>query len=245
MTGKEDFRTEIYKDYVGFKQWEAPSAINPQEIYEIEFQRLKVKGPLRILEIGYGKGEFLDWAKSKGHSIKGIEIIPELVEQARSKGHDVQMLSVMDLSGGRFNPAEFDVVVIFDVLEHLHVSEIIEVMKSIRLLLRPQGLLLARFPNGASPIGLIQQMRDLTHVTQLSPDRMEQLGRITGFKLNFSGNTARPMTQGKNPRWMRVILYTIRDFIEVTVGLLYYGGRVALDPNMTVIMQKQNDKNEH
>lgn len=242
MHNPDDFRYIIYKDYVGFKQWEEPALINPQEIYEIEFARLSVNKPLNILEVGYGSGEFLDWAKSNGHKVKGIEIIPELVEKARTKGHDVQLLSVTELSQGKFNPNEFDVIVIFDVLEHLYISEIIDVMKNVNKLLRSQGFLMARFPNGSSPIGHVQQLRDLTHVTQLSPERMEQLGRLTGFKLTFSGNTARPMSQGKKPQWMRVILYAIRDLIEIIYGLLYHGGRIPLDPNMTVIMQKQNKK---
>ncbi len=242
MSNPEDFRNEIYKDYVGFKQWEEPALINAEEIYELEFSRLGTDKSLNILEVGYGNGEFLDWAKSKGHRVKGIEIIPELVEKARTKGHDVQLLSVTELSQGKFNPNEFDLIVIFDVLEHLYISEIIAVMKNVNKLLRPQGFLMARFPNGSSPVGFIQQTRDLTHVTQLSPERMEQLGRLTGLKLNFSGNTARPMSQGQKPRWMRVIMYAIRDLIEIVYGLLYHGGRIPLDPNMTVIMQKKSEK---
>ncbi len=234
----EDFRNEFYKDYIDFKQWNQASDINPAEMFEIEFQRLGHQTPLKVFEIGFGKGELLDWAREKGHDVSGIEIIPELVRQAQARGHRVHQMSVQELKSSSIPQGEFDLVVIFDVLEHLYVHEIIELLKNCHRLLKPNGQLMVRFPNGLSPIGLVQHMKDITHITILSPDRMEQLGRITGFHVVFSGNTARSLSQGKNPRWMRVILYRLRNFLETIIGLLYYGGRAPLDPNMTVILKK-------
>ena len=44
---------------------------------------------LRILEVGFGSGRFLDWAQAQGMTTAGVEIIPECVEAARARGHDV------------------------------------------------------------------------------------------------------------------------------------------------------------
>ena len=209
-----DFREEFYKDYVDFKDWNEESDINPSEMFEIEFERLALPGKLKILEVGFGKGELLDWSKQKGHDITGIEIIPELVSQSKSRGHNVFQLAAQSLEKGPFSAQNFDLIVIFDVLEHLYITEIVELLKKCGKLLKSNGKILLRFPNGLSPIGIVQHMKDITHVTILSPERMVQLGRITGFKVIFSGNTARPLNQGKRPRWMRVLLYKLRNILE-------------------------------
>jgi len=238
-----DFRPEFYKDYVEFKEWDSESGIDPSEMFELEFQKFGTHGPLRILEIGFGKGELLDWAREKGHHITGIEIIPQLVELAKSRGHNAIQLSAQDLNKAPFSIHEFDVIVILDVLEHLYIPEIIDLLKSCHRFLRPQGQILTRFPNGLSPFGLVQHMKDITHITILSPDRMEQLGRVTGFKVKSFNNAARSLSQGNKPRWVRVILYRLRNLIETAIGLFYYGNRVPLDPNMSLILQKHDVKN--
>lgn len=64
------------------------------------------------LDIGCGRGEMLDYAESIGFDpVRGLEIVPSLIDGERvvfGVGHDVP-----------FPDSSFDVVSLFDVIEHL------------------------------------------------------------------------------------------------------------------------------
>jgi 2-polyprenyl-3-methyl-5-hydroxy-6-metoxy-1,4-benzoquinol methylase len=99
----------------------------------------------RVLEIGFGNGSFLAWARRQNAQVTGTELIDALVEQARTKGYDAQSASLQTLlASGR----QFDLVVAFDVFEHWHKDELIANLGLLHALLAGDGLLLSRFPNG-------------------------------------------------------------------------------------------------
>jgi len=140
-----------------------------------------------VLEIGFGNGSFLAWAKAQGADVVGTEIDAPMIERARAKGFDAQPASLVALAavGQRF-----DLVVAFDVFEHWDKAELVENLKQIAALLRPGGLVLARFPNGQSPFGRVHQYGDLTHQTVLSASSVAQLARLTGFTLRATARQA-------------------------------------------------------
>ena len=39
--------------------------------------------PSRLLEVGFGEGCLLDWAKARGYDVSGNELLPSMVEAAR------------------------------------------------------------------------------------------------------------------------------------------------------------------
>jgi ubiquinone/menaquinone biosynthesis C-methylase UbiE len=64
------------------------------------------------LDVGCGRGEMLDFAAANGFSsVKGVEIVPALID-----GHRVVKGEVHDLP---FPDRSFTVVTMFDVIEHL------------------------------------------------------------------------------------------------------------------------------
>ena len=74
--------------------------------------------------------------------LQGIEISPQAAELAQSRGLDVRVGSLDQI---QFEKESFDVVTLWDVLEHLHdpskaVAEIFRILK-------PDGILVFRVPN--------------------------------------------------------------------------------------------------
>jgi len=70
------------------------------EIYQGEAQRASIQEGMRILEIGFGSGSFLDHCKNLGCDTWGIEIISEMVTKVKANGHNVyegNNISVLDL----------------------------------------------------------------------------------------------------------------------------------------------------
>jgi SAM-dependent methyltransferase len=135
----------------------------------------------------------------------------------------------------------FDLIVAFDVLEHMMVEEIADFLSLAASLLNPGGRLLARFPNGSSPIGAFYQAGDITHVTVLSAPRIRQIGLSVGLDLKAAFNAARPLVGTGRSALAQKARYLVRDAIEIFVGRLYFGKVVPLDPNITVVLGKVHE----
>jgi len=99
--------------------------------------------PGRLIEIGAGAGFFLKAAERAGWSVAGIEISTEGVEFATTRlGLEIRRESAEALS---FPDASFDVVVMFDVIEHL--LDLVAALARVKAVLRPGGLLVVTTPN--------------------------------------------------------------------------------------------------
>lgn len=98
----------------------------------------------RVLEIGTGRGSMLDWLGRQGMDAVGIEIRDELVRDARRRHPD---LAIVRASGTAlpFADASFDLVVSFDVFEHIADSD--GHLRDVTRVLRPGGEYLLQTPN--------------------------------------------------------------------------------------------------
>ena len=75
-----EIRQAFYDTYTKWKEWEAGDGyLDRSDVFIKELGRTNIPTNARILEIGFGEGLFLDWAKSQGFKPIGIETIPELV----------------------------------------------------------------------------------------------------------------------------------------------------------------------
>ena len=96
----------------------------------------------RLLDVGCSKGFFLDVARDAGWDVAGVELNRNAADEARGRGLDVWH---GDLAAARFDPASFDVVTLFDVIEHT--SRPRDTLAACRRVLRPGGLLVATTPD--------------------------------------------------------------------------------------------------
>ena len=97
-----------------------------------------------ILEIGSGTGALLHELRTRGLRAQGIELRQAFIEQARAWYGDIPITPVTGLALP-FPDASFDVVMSFDVLEHIpdtdgHLQEVARV-------LRPGGSYVLQTPN--------------------------------------------------------------------------------------------------
>lgn len=97
----------------------------------------------RLLDVGCGAGYFLDAAREAGWQVQGVELSPAAVQVARNNLHlDVYQgtLSAAGLPG-----EAFDVVTMFEVLEHLRTPGL--TLAEAWRILKPGGLLAVLVPN--------------------------------------------------------------------------------------------------
>lgn len=100
------------------------------------------RNPGKLLDIGCGTGEFLDYMSSIGWTVFGVENDAEAAGTARSFGHQVV---VRDPAEVDLPDTEFDLITFWHSLEHLpHLQETADRISS---LMKPGGILAIAVPN--------------------------------------------------------------------------------------------------
>jgi SAM-dependent methyltransferase len=130
---KADFLSRIYK---------IARVFSIKSKYKIVSKHAKTG---KILDIGCGTGEFLNFCKSKGFEIAGVE--PN--EKARSHASQVNQVTVHEkLTDLAITTGRFNCITMWHVLEHVHdLNETIELVKR---LLAPGGIFIVAVPNSNS-----------------------------------------------------------------------------------------------
>lgn len=181
-----------YTDYSKWKGWLTETPFG--EITNVDYQKYKAQldsisipyKKIRVLEIGYGNGGFLKFLLMNHCNVEGIEIQQPLIEAARNFGIPA-VNSIEEIDG------TFDLIVAFDVLEHLSITELQNLFKKCKSHLKNDGRMLFRFPNAESFAGLGAQNGDFTHITAIAKSKLEQLIRPYGFEITqFDGEIQYP-----------------------------------------------------
>ena len=202
------------------------------------------KRPLRLLEIGFGNGSFLGWARDQGYTVFGVEIDAPQLSASERAGFNTRS-SLSDLAAA-FNIEGLDGVVAFDVFEHLTPPQLTELLQELQRLLKPEGWILARFPNGDSPFGRLNQHGDLTHVTTLGSMALRQLALASHLELLYAGSTQTPVLRIGFAHGVAAMLSIVtRTVLELPLQALlnaYYPGNsprwYPLGPNMVARFAK-------
>lgn len=149
-----------------------------------ERQRVYVdafKGAAPVLDVGAGRGEFLELLGEAGIEAKGIEVDAELVEYGRSQGLAVDhadavshLEALEDGSLGGIFAAQ--------LVEHLPPAALVRFLALAAEKLRPDGLLVAETINPLSLVALRHYFADPTHAQPLVPQTLEVLARQAGFR---------------------------------------------------------------
>lgn len=140
LYGDADFYAKISKHpwYYEENKWE----------YDVAAEAASRILPENLLEIGCGNGHFLEKILSLGIDVEGVDINKDAVEVCKSKGLRVDAVNVFDIV------KNYDMVVLFEVLEHMeNAKELFEFITT--KLLRPGGHLVIAVPN---PEGYLKEL---------------------------------------------------------------------------------------
>lgn len=135
----------------------------------------------RILDLGCGAGHLLSALKEAGYNdVLGVDGSPECVSIARIKGLHVEHADVREFC--RSVDHKFDVICLFDVIEHFHKSEALDIFRLIWTRLAPHGALVVQTPNAVSPWVGQYRYGDFTHEVVFTPECLKNVLGLCGFK---------------------------------------------------------------
>lgn len=142
---------------------------------------LDLSKPLRVLDIGFGNGAFMGWAKSRGWQCDGVEVNPRMLDRATRSGFTV----AGDLDALRATPdwRPYDLITAFDVLEHIDRDSLVPFLSKLHSASTPSTLLFFRFPNGDNPFSLPLQNGDFTHRTAIGQSMLRQIAELADLSV--------------------------------------------------------------
>jgi 2-polyprenyl-3-methyl-5-hydroxy-6-metoxy-1,4-benzoquinol methylase len=137
-----------------------------------------------LLDVGCATGFFLEAARSRGWTVRGLEVSNYAAEYARRELHlDVVSGSIESFAD---DSSKFDVVTLWDTIEHLGRPDL--ALSNIRRLLHPQGVLVLSTGDYGSMLRRITGKRwrlfaDPTHNFFFEESTLKRLLDQTGYEL--------------------------------------------------------------
>jgi SAM-dependent methyltransferase len=137
--------------------------------------------PGPVLDLGCGRGEFLELLREAGIEARGVESNLHVVQEDRARGLPVEHGDLLGFLAAQ-KDGSCGGVFAAQVAEHLPPAALQRMLKESHRVLRPGGVLLLETVNPRSVVALVEVYnRDLTHERPLHPDTLSFLAAAAGF----------------------------------------------------------------
>ncbi len=189
---KEQLETFVNEDqhlldgfYIAFEdqfRGSREDIVNRLKVYLPLIEEAKVGTPeLPILDVGCGRGEWLDLLREGGYTAKGLDLNRIMVDYCRARGFEVlegEVISYLrtlpDLSLGA--------VTGFHIIEHLSFPVLKRLLNEVVRVLKPGGLAIFETPNPKNlAVGACNFYSDPTHQKPLFPETIQFLVESQGL----------------------------------------------------------------
>ena len=134
-----------------------------------------------VLDLGCGRGVWLEHLKKAGLQGKGVEANGQLVEAGRQRGLEIIHGDVIEHLRG-LPEASLQAVTGFHLLEHFEFQDLLQLLVEIHRVLRPGGVVVVETPNPKNlVVGACNFYADPTHRQPLFPETLQFLLDSVGF----------------------------------------------------------------
>ena len=138
-------------------------------------------GASNVLDVGCGRGEFLDLLRQRGVPAAGIDLNPEMVELCRARGLDVSASDALTYLRGIADESLGGLIAV-QVVEHLEPAYLSQLLQTAYFKLRPGSRMVLETINPACWVAFFESyIRDLTHVKPIHPETLQFMLQASGF----------------------------------------------------------------
>jgi SAM-dependent methyltransferase len=138
-------------------------------------------GASNVLDVGCGRGEFLELLKEKGVPAKGLDLNPEMVEACIARGLDVTVGDGLEVLRGVPDQSLGGLIAV-QVIEHLEPAYLSDFLQTAYYKLRPGSRMVLETINPACWVAFFESyIRDLTHVRPIHPETLQYMLHASGF----------------------------------------------------------------
>ena len=135
-----------------------------------------------VLDVGCGRGEFLELLREHGVTVRGIDVNPAMVEVCRAHGLDAVTADALTYLRG-LPDGSLGGLFAAQVIEHLEPRYLMQLLDAAFDKLRPGAPIVLETINPACWVAFFESyIRDLTHVRPVHPDTLKYLLIATGFQ---------------------------------------------------------------
>lgn len=151
-----------------------------QEVY-IPYFKDAVTDEAPLLDIGCGRGEFLEAAREAGLAATGVDLNPEMVAFCKERGLQVAENDAVDYLRG-LPDASLGGILAAQLIEHLPLDQLTEMVSLCSAKLKPGGVFIAETvnPQCLSTFSGAFYL-DLTHIKPIHPEAARFLWRWAGL----------------------------------------------------------------
>jgi 2-polyprenyl-3-methyl-5-hydroxy-6-metoxy-1,4-benzoquinol methylase len=185
-----------------------------------KYLRYFQKGGL-ILDVGCGRGEFLEILKQNHIKAEGVDSDPAMVELCHKKNLKVFHSPAMDHLSARIE--SYDGIFASHVLEHMSGESVVEFLKSCHRALKPRGKLIIITPNPENlQVITCTFWLDLTHRRPYPLMLLKALLEESGFKIEDAGEDSDTGSSGLK---RRIAGFWVKYAISAKLARALYGAQ--------------------
>ncbi len=202
-----------------FRRIAAPSTLRWNAIAAIDHhgQYFPADKDAAILEIGPGFGNLIERLHSRcGYrKVSAVDVSPEVVAACNRVLPGSTALAGDTAAFLHERPQEYDLVLMFHVLEHVPRDAVMPLLEALRASLKTNGKLIVEVPNIAHPVmGAYNRYHDFTHTIGFTDQSLGFVLRNAGFREVTVYGCRMPR---RNP--LRLIQRTAQDIVELLAAL--------------------------
>lgn len=138
-------------------------------------------GATDVLDVGCGRGEFLDLLKGAGIHARGLDVNREMVEVCRARGLEASDGDALTVLRG-WPDQSLGGLIAVQVIEHLDPAYLSEFLQVAYYKLRPGSRMVLETINPACWVAFFESyIRDLSHVRPIHPETLQYMLHASGF----------------------------------------------------------------
>ncbi|HJU70980.1 MAG TPA: class I SAM-dependent methyltransferase [Paucimonas sp.] len=151
------------------------------EVYLPYLAHVATQDGARVVDVGCGRGEWLELLAAQGIAATGIDMNSAMVEACRQRGFSAECADAIAWLR-RQPPGSVAAVTGFHLIEHLPFETLIALFDAALHALQPDGLIIFETPNPENlQVGACNFYTDPTHLHPIPPPVAEFMARQRGF----------------------------------------------------------------